>query len=171
MSSLIYCKTSDGQLAVKNHANDLSRQQRSVLIMIDGAKTVDDLLRFGTALGDVNATIEFLSQRGFIASTGAVAPVPAQRAMPVVAPAPDITPQQPKAPMEAPLTMQAFQREASRVLIAGLGPMGDTVCERLEKAKTAEDARRYANIGLMMLQDSRRADAVEKLTGLIARLA
>ncbi len=71
-----YTKTPLGQLAFKERSPLLSNRQRSLFLLFDGTKSVDQVLVITKALSITQADIDHLLSSGFIVSTGDVA-VPA----------------------------------------------------------------------------------------------
>ena len=63
-------KTDIGAVAVKERAGELSFQQRCLLIIIDGNKTVQDLVGRLKSLGDVGGLLEQMESDGFIKFVG-----------------------------------------------------------------------------------------------------
>lgn len=181
MSTTIYRKTESGHRAYKERSSFLTPQLRSLLIMIDGVKPASDLMKFSGVMGDVALNLVKLVDEGLIEAVGnaaaqAVAP-------PVVGAAPAPT----AAPTFASLTtasgafavnedpvvsisLRDFQKQAVKVMLDGIGPMSDPVCERIERAKTSSDVLKAVQLGVQLLRDSRRPEALQKLEALIARL-
>jgi hypothetical protein len=80
-----YAKTEPGSLAlIDRRAAHLTRRQRLALILLDGQRSVDEVLRQTAALGVTREDIEKLASLGLIADT---APTPIENARP--APPPD----------------------------------------------------------------------------------
>ena len=64
---MIYAKSESGLQAVKDrHAVDLTRAQRSVLILIDGKRSVGEVLEATATLGVTATDVELLVQRGLV---------------------------------------------------------------------------------------------------------
>lgn len=165
LDSWTYRKTERGTQAFKERSSFLTPQLRGLLIMIDGVKTVADLKKFGGALGDIEKSLGMLADEGLIDAPQAHGSVAAPEATTIGSPMLAAS-----APPAA-LSLQAFQRQAVRILLDGIGPMADPICERLEGTKNAADARKAAELGVQLLIDSRRPQAVEKLQALLAQLA
>lgn len=86
-----YAKTELGQQALKERSPQLTSRQRSAMILIDGKKTLDQVLAATAGLGIVGTDIDHLLALGFIAPVeGAALPVAAPPA-PAVAPAASVT--------------------------------------------------------------------------------
>ena len=73
----IYRKTAKGSEAIANRQSGLGPRHRSLLIMIDGKRSVAELAPVGSALGDVADLIQALQAEGLIEALNAPAPAPA----------------------------------------------------------------------------------------------
>jgi hypothetical protein len=62
-------KTELGQTALKERSALLSARQRSAFILVDGKRTLEELLTMGVAQGD----LDYLIDLGFLAGAGGVA--------------------------------------------------------------------------------------------------
>jgi hypothetical protein len=62
----VYGKTEKGLEEIKSRKYNVPQAMRSLLIMIDGTKTVGSFLDQAGALGDVSAMLAGLEQQGFI---------------------------------------------------------------------------------------------------------
>ena len=170
-NTTIYRKTERGHSAMRERPAFLSPQLRSLLIMVDGAKPVADLLKFNGVMGDVPTGLGRLEAEGLIEATRKLVAAAAP-AVPVSQPVAELANHaKASAPPVAGIGLQAFQRQATRVLLDGLGPVADSMCERLERTKTASDALVVAERCLQALVDSRRPEAAAKLRDLMAQLA
>lgn len=93
----ILVKTAKGQEEIEKRTHKLAGRLRAVLFMVDGQRTVGDLLEQAGGLADQLADqLEELSAQGFLADSSPVVEVPEPA---VVAPAP--RPAQPPAPSTA----------------------------------------------------------------------
>lgn len=72
--NLIYHKAAKGAEAIATRQHGLSPKLRSMLILIDGKRTFDDLARLSQMLGDTDELLGQLLDEGFIEPGGA-APV------------------------------------------------------------------------------------------------
>jgi hypothetical protein len=115
--SLVLVKTTKGLDEVKSRSHGLSQHLRALLIVVDGATTVRQLLaRFG-GIADVKAGLETLVDQGFVASA---APAPAPK---------------PAAPAAAHESRDQALGGLTRMLHEVLGPDADLLGMRLENAK------------------------------------
>jgi hypothetical protein len=118
---LVLAKTPKGLDEVKSRRHGLPQQLRSLLIVVDGAASVRDLVaRFGR-IADIGSSLQALVDQGFVAP----APAPAPAAAEAPRPAASVAGQEGSAPTLGTLT---------RLLHDALGPNGDELAVRLEKA-------------------------------------
>ena len=68
--TLIFTKTEQGKKEVTQRAHKLDNQQRMLLIMVDGKKTVADMAKQLAAFGDISSALETLVEAGLIAVSG-----------------------------------------------------------------------------------------------------
>lgn len=127
----IYHKSAKGMEAIATRQHGLGPKQRSMLILIDGKKSFDDLAKLSAMLGDTVQLLQELEDGGFIeAAAGAQAAVaaPPTAAPPVSAPTPLAA--------TAPATSLAdAKRFAVRKLTDTMGPMAEEICLRIEAAR------------------------------------
>ena len=125
---LVLTKTAKGLEELKSRKHGLSQQLRSLLIVVDGAATVRDLLaRFGR-IGDIRTSLQALVDQGFVAP----APAPAR----AVASAPAAP--RPAAPAAPKAGRAQALGSLTRLLHDALGPDADPLAMRLEKATDRE---------------------------------
>jgi len=123
--STIYTKTVDGQRELQTREKRLTPRARSLLILIDGRRTDDELAGLVTDFGD---NLQPLLEAGLVQ---AVEPPP---------PSPEAAPR--AAANEAPQAVadrEALRREALRAVNDLLGPTGEALALRIEKAASAKD--------------------------------
>jgi hypothetical protein len=87
---MAYEKTDAGRLAFKTADASLSSRERSLLIVVDGRRTLPQLLQVAKSLGGSQETIDNLAKRGLIREAGA--------------PGASTTPAKPTAPTAEPVT-------------------------------------------------------------------
>lgn len=126
----VYSKTEQGQQEVATRANHLPSRVRAMLIMIDGKRSVEQLLTGHPAPDDALEQLRQLAAGGFIEA--AVAPAP------VAAPTVDIA---------------EVRRLMVRMLIDYLGPEADMIAMRLEEVTSREALLREAERLHRMLED------------------
>lgn len=124
----IYRKTAKGVQEIETRALKLAPRFRSLLILVDGRRSDEELMRLVAASGD--QALAALAEGGFIEAIGMTAdPEPAAPVRPSPAPA---------AP---PDRLDQRRREAVRQLLDLVGPMGEAIALKLERAATLEDFR------------------------------
>jgi hypothetical protein len=129
----IYRKTAKGVQEIETRALKLAPRFRSLLILVDGRRSDDELVRLVATAGD--QALAALAEGGFIEAIGMTAdPEPAARAPAAPArPAP--------APAPPPDGFEQRRREAVRQLFDLVGPMGEAIALKLERAATMDDFR------------------------------
>lgn len=148
----IYRKTAKGSEAIANRQSGLGPRHRSLLIMIDGKRSVAELAPVGSALGDVADLIQALQAEGLIEALNAPAPA---------APAAGARGAE---PAEAPprVTLSQAQRHAVRLLNDLLGPGGADLCMRVESTKSAQEFRAVLKRAEQVVRDGLGARKAER---------
>ncbi|HSH91525.1 MAG TPA: hypothetical protein VK996_16175 [Ramlibacter sp.] len=137
--NLVYHKTAKGTEAIATRQHGLLPKQRSMLIMIDGKRGYDELVRISQALGDPEQLLGQLFDDGFIEPMPGAAPAPAPSQATAHTPAAE-APATAGATTAAPrLTLKEAQRYAVRRLTDILGPNAEDFCLRIESAKNLHD--------------------------------
>jgi hypothetical protein len=128
----VYQKTAKGSEAIATRQHGLSPKARSLLILIDGKRSVEALCKLsGGALAEAEAFLRSLLDSGCIAQAAASPRAPAASvATPPTRPAPDGA---------APVSLADAQRYAVRRLTDLLGPNADDMCLRLEASRNAAE--------------------------------
>ena len=130
----IYRKTAKGVQEIETRALKLAPRFRSLLILVDGRRGDDELLRMVALAGSQG--LEALAEGGFIEAIGLTAEA-ASRPVPAAAPPPA-----PAAPAPAPSagdSLEQRRREAVRALIDSVGPMGEALALRMERSQGREE--------------------------------
>ena len=140
MSKTIYRKTAKGSEAIANRQSGLGPRHRSLLIMMDGRRSVAELAPVGSALGDVTELMQVLVAEGLIEPLQQPAPAsaPAPLAAAASAPAPLAAAAD---PAKARISLSHAQRHAVRLLNDLLGPGAAELCMKLEASKTGQEFR------------------------------
>jgi hypothetical protein len=132
--NLVYRKSARGTEAIATRQHGLGPKLRSMLIMIDGKRTFDELARLASMLGDTEELLGQLLEQGLVEPIAAApaAPTPhAGAAHAVTAPAPLAA--------AAPISLMEAQRFVSRRLTDLLGPNAEELCLRIEGARNVHD--------------------------------
>ena len=132
-------KTDAGVAAIKDRDRTVAPRARTLLIMVDGSKTVAQLAALNIDAVQGATLLEELADRSFIEtvgrpSTGASASTPAQ-----AAPAPASianTPAPAPSDRRPEVDVKTSIRNATRFLENWLGPQSEPLCLQLERCKT-----------------------------------
>ncbi len=128
--SLVYRKTDKGVSEIETRANRLAPRLRTTLIMVDGHRTDDDVRELVQAESD--AVLTALLEQGYIE---VISFVPARAASNAAAAAAEAE----SAPAPSAAAMDDTRRRAVRALTDMVGPMGEDLAMRIEKARRWED--------------------------------
>lgn len=129
--NLVYHKSAKGTEAIATRQHGLGPKLRSMLILIDGKRSFEELVRLSSMLGDTEELLGQLLDQGFI-EPNAEAPSRA-------ATQPATAPPAPIAAAAAPISLPEAQRFVSRRLTDLLGPNADELCLKIESARTVKD--------------------------------
>lgn len=121
----IYRKTAKGQAEIETRAHRLPPRLRGALIMVDGQRSVDDLAKL--VPGDAQAALQQLLDDGFIDVFAVLADRP-----PAPAPSPSPSP----APARTGPSIESTKRDAVRYINEKLGPAGEGIAIKIERAKS-----------------------------------
>ena len=151
--SMRYQKTELGVAEIATRAHRLVPRLRQALIVVDGRKTEDELRPLLGAAAD--ETLRSLIDQGFIVAT-VVADPPAQRPQErqqerqqVLAAAASLD------ALDSPTHLAHVRREAVRMLTHWLGPTGEGLAIRIERAKTAAELRPLLEICVQSIRSAR----------------
>jgi pyruvate/2-oxoglutarate dehydrogenase complex dihydrolipoamide acyltransferase (E2) component len=163
-SGAVLSKTAKGVEEMKTRAHGLTQRLRSLLIMVDGAATVGDLIARLEGVTDVQLGLQTLVDQGYveISGAGAAAQAPAAKAA--------------AAARDAPAAAQSREQALSalsRMLHDALGPDADALSGALEKADTRPEfvaaAKRCAD-ALGALVGEKKAQSFRERAAACARL-
>jgi hypothetical protein len=136
--SIAYRKTGKGAEAIAARLHGLTPRLRSLLIVVDGKKSGQDLLKFAANLGDAQAMLTELIDGDFIE------PVPGsgstEPAAPAVASAPAAVADASETPAASrpSMPLPEAKRLAVRLLNDLMGPAAESLCITIESAKNPE---------------------------------
>jgi len=152
----VYQKSGKGTQALASRDAALTPKLRSMLILVDGKRTVEELAKLAAMLGDPEQLLAQLAQLEMVqpcASASAPAPLAASSA-----PAPLAASSAP-APLAGAVTLPEAQRFAVRRLTDLLGPTAEELCLRIEHTRNAVDFAAAIKKAEAMLRDFKGAEA------------
>jgi len=141
----VLVKTAKGQEEIEKRTHKLAGRLRAVLFMVDGQRSVGDLLEQAGGLADQLAQqLEELLAQGFLADLSPVVEVPA---VPVAAPAPRAAqpppPQAPRAPVSWTATpVEILKPRLARMLTDTLGMRAMFLTAQINAVATHRDLER-----------------------------
>ena len=170
-----YRKSSKGTEAIAARLHGLTPRLRSLLIVVDGKKSGQELLKFAANLGDADAMMNDLLGGGFIepvpgSDLGVPAtPAPAPVAAPPVQAAAHAQPPgdvlaEAAAPQRPSVTLPEAKRLAVRRLVELMGPMADDLCIGIESAKNPDQFMNAVRKAHNMIQAFRGEGAALKFS-------
>jgi hypothetical protein len=150
-TTILYQKSAKGSqaIAVRDHA--LTPKLRSLLILVDGKRRVDDLAKLSNSLGDTEQLLGLLLQHGYIEEVANTAPAPLTASAPA-----------PLTPARRAVTLQEAQRFAVRKLTDIMGPTSETLCLRIEATRNAQDFMQAVKTAEKVLRDFGGAELAAK---------
>jgi hypothetical protein len=137
-------KTEMGRDALAHRVPELGPRLRSMLIMVDGKRTVSELEKLGAGLGGGVALLEQLLTHGWVALRDAGSgfvesrPFSDSQPFPTTAPTPVAVATAPPAGPAA-LPFADARRLVVRFVNDQVGPMGEQTAMRIESCKTAAE--------------------------------
>lgn len=139
-TNAIFQKSAKGTQAIAARDQALTPKLRSLLILVDGKRPVDELAKLSSALGDPRELLGLLAQQGFIEEVPNTAPAALTSAPAPLAPA-------------RRTTLQEAQRFAVRRLTDIMGPMSETLCLRIEATRNPQDFMQAVRTAEKVLRD------------------
>ena len=128
----IYRKTAKGQVEIETRAHRLAPRLRSLLIMVDGKRSDADLAQM---LPQAIEALAALVEGGFIAEQARTAtPAPAQPVRDTPGP---VAPRS----LAPPAQFEAMRRDLLRAFNDRLGPAGERMAIKLERARNEAEFR------------------------------
>jgi hypothetical protein len=138
-------KTEKGRDAMARRVPELGPRLRSMLIMVDGKRSMSELDKLGAGLGGGAALLEQLLGHGWIAPVDGNAtfqnttPFADSRPFPSAAPPPVVAVDPPVPAAPATLPFADARRLVVRFVNDQVGPMGEQTAIRIESCKTAAE--------------------------------
>lgn len=120
----VYRKSARGTDALSRRDPALTLRLRSLLILVDGKRSGEELARLSAGLGDIGQLLTQLDDLGMIEPVAQAVAAPAASAA---------------APPVRVVTLQEAQRAAVRRLTDLMGPAAEDLCLRIESTRTAQD--------------------------------
>lgn len=163
----VYRKSIAGQEALARRDPALTMRHRSLLIMVDGKRSAEELGRLAAGAGEFESLMNALSDLGMIEPVAVNPSAPAPATAP--SPAPAVPGAQASAPATVPaLTLSQAQRVAVRRLTDLLGPSAEDLCMKLEATKTPKDFMALVKRAADMLRNVKGDAAADSLTQALA---
>jgi hypothetical protein len=148
MNTSIYDKTAKGREEIATRCYQLAPRLRTLLVMVDGRRAEDELLRNVAGLGLNAASMAELVEQGYIRLTTSYATMSEPEPAPPPAPAPVHAPEAalPHAEAEPPAPSQAEQFRSlydfyNKTIKANIGLRGFTLQLKVEKAASVDELR------------------------------
>lgn len=127
--NVVYHKSAKGSEAIATRQHGaLTPKLRSMLILIDGKRSFDELVRLSGMVGDTEQLLGPLLEQGLIEPGAVVAPAPTSAPAPLAA-----------ASGKQAGTLAEAQRFVVRRLTDILGPNAEELCLRIESTRNAHD--------------------------------
>jgi hypothetical protein len=153
-------KTDLGRAAMLDKSVTLSRLARTALIMIDGLKTTDAVLKVLPATREsAQEAIQELLAAGCITIIEGTTTVPVQVAAPVVSPS-----VLPSAFGDSTISgdWTAVRKDSVRRLGHAFGPLADDICMELERSKDVQQLRAALERAAQIVKNLKNANAADE---------
>jgi hypothetical protein len=150
--STTYRKTPKGQAEVETRANRLPPRLRAALILVDGRRSEDDIVKLVS--NDAAQVLRSLLDDGYVELVEVTAPSRPTAVAPRP-PAPAAVVSTPGLLSMAPSAIAATKRDAVRVLTEQIGPMAEGLALKIERAANAAELQGLLEIGRQVLGNTR----------------
>jgi hypothetical protein len=147
----IHRKTVLGAAEIATRAHKLAPPLRSLLIVVDGKRSDAELRRMLPGFADHG--LQVLVDLGLVAAAAEAAQAPANGSARAQAPSASATATAADLPVR--------RRTASRELTDAVGPHGEALAVRIERARTADDLRRLVGLATQAIMNMRGRVAAE----------
>ena len=167
MNTSIYDKTAKGREEIATRKHQLAPRLRTLLVLIDGRKTEEELLRNVAGLGlTAGALTELLAGEFIVLSTSYVSLAEAPAAAP-----PEPEPEQVKQPVAAQVQQfQSLYNFFNKTIKSTIGLRGFTLQLKVEKASSVDDFRELRMPYLEAVQKAKGNDTAAALALQLDRL-
>jgi hypothetical protein len=165
MNTSIYDKTAKGREEIATRKYQLATRLRTLLVMVDGHKPEEELLRNVAGLGLTASAVQELLAQELIVLTTSYAALPETLATPAAA----VTPAAPPAEttdLPTASQVQQFQQVYdfyNKTIKSTMGLRGFTLQLKVEKADTVEDLRQLRDPYLEAVQKAKGRDTALQL--------
>ncbi len=132
-------KTEAGIAAFKSHDRSLPLPTRSLLIMVDGVKSLQDLLRLSPNPDSVMATAAYLIDNQLVTVTSMTAQASVKLATASSASAQATVESRTAKPDQTAGDLKTTIRKATRALEDLLGPNSEPLCLKIEKCRNMDE--------------------------------
>ena len=133
----IYIKTDKGRIEIGGRSHALNAVQRRVLVLVDGKKTVNDLVAF-VRVGELDAALDYLQQDGLIEFTNSIAPMQPPAAPGFAALGESAAPR----PATSPQEFVKVRQQASDFVLERLGSSGEPICAAIDRCDSPTELRK-----------------------------
>ena len=165
MNTSIYDKTAKGREEIATRRDGLAPRLRSLLVLIDGRRTEEELLRNVAGLGlTIAALHELLTGEYIVLSTSYASMAEA----PVEPPEPEPEPEQPAA--EQVQQFQSVYQFYNQTIKSTIGLRGFTLQLKVEKASSVDELRQLREPYLEAVQKAKGSDTAAALALQLDRL-
>jgi hypothetical protein len=141
-TSVIYQKSAKGSQAIATRDHALMPKLRSLLILVDGKRGFEELVKLSGLAGDADQLLSQLHDQGYIEPSTQAASVPTSAPAPL---------------QPAGVPLPEAKRFAVRRLTDLLGPTADSFCMRIESAKNAHDFMAVVKDAEILVRDMKGA--------------
>jgi hypothetical protein len=166
MNTSIYDKTAKGREEIATRRYQLAPRLRTLLVLVDGHKPEEELLRNVAGLGlTANAVRDLLAQE-FIVLATSYAALPEPEPVPVPVPTPTPAPAIETTSLPTASQVQQFQSVYdfyNKTIKSTMGLRGFTLQLKVEKAGTVDDLRQLRDPYLEAVQKAKGRDAALQL--------
>jgi len=165
MNTSIYDKTAKGREEIATRKHQLASRLRTLLVLVDGHKSEEELLRSVAGLGLNEHALQELVAQGFIVMSASYASLP--ETAPV--PAPSAAGQAPAAPPPPAVTPDQVQQFQSvydfynKTIKSTIGLRGFTLQLKVEKAATIDELRQLRDPYVEAVQKAKGRDTAALL--------